>query len=184
MEFVNREMFEDKCGVYHITNTVTRDYYTGKTVRFGNRYREHFRSIKSPYTALGNRRLRHAATLYPPSAFVFEVIAVTPNAAIALQIESHFLKGKLKGYYNVAESNDIDTRFSFSSSIPVIQYSPEGHLIKIFASDTEASKEVGVSNSVIGQCTSRYDRHNTAGGFVWKNILIVVSLLCLLTRFR
>jgi len=171
MEFVNKEMFEDKCGVYRITNTVTGDYYTGKTVRFGDRYKGHLKTIKDPYNSVGNARMRHAATLYPPSTFVFEVIAVTPNAAVALQIESHFLKGKLKGYYNVAESNDKDMRLCSQTSIPVIQYSSEGNLIKIFASATEASKEVGVSSSVIGKCIAGYPSHNTAGGFVWKKYI-------------
>ena len=170
MEFVNKEMFEDKCGVYRITNTVTGDYYTGKTIRFWDRYTTHLRTIKDPYNSPGNTRMRHAATLYPPSAFVFEVIAVTPNAAIALQIESHFLKGKLKGYYNVAESNDKDIRFGSQVSIPVIQYSPEGQLIKIYASATEAAKELGISDTQVGSVTLGI-HCKTAGGFVWRRYL-------------
>ena len=51
-------------------------------------------------------------------------------------------------------------------SIPILQFSKDGTLIKEWPSACEAERQLGISQSSICQCLK--GRHKSAGGFVWR----------------
>jgi hypothetical protein len=170
MKFEKLAEYAGKCGVYQITNMATGDSYIGKTKDFAQRYREHSLTLTNARipgkTVYGNVRLAHAATIYPDEVFEFKVLAHTPNYAVASSIESQMLRPHVKPTYNVMD--DSISHLENSSAIKVLQYSPEGYLLKIFSSVAEAAREIKVHSCNILGILDGTSRAKSSGGFYWK----------------
>lgn len=62
----------------------------------------------------------------------------------------------------------IKERRSDSSSIPIVQKTPDGETINVYKSRREAQRETGVHNVHISACV--HGKQKSAGGYIWENI--------------
>lgn len=64
----------------------------------------------------------------------------------------------------------VDEERRLKSCKPIAQYTPEGELVKIWPSATDAARSMGLGWSNILRCANPNTKNRTAGGFVWKHI--------------
>lgn len=74
--------------------------------------------------------------------------------------------GEKNPNYGKRQSEEIIKKQILKRSIPVIQYSKDGNLIKEWLSATEAGRELSIDSTNI--CRACKKERKTAGGFVWQ----------------
>lgn len=102
LEFVEREKFKDKIGIYSIKNLVNGKRYVGQTgENFQRRFLHHQWSLKSGTHS--NQHLQKAFNKYGEENFVFEVVEITDKKELLDQLEiKHIEKDMENGVsYNI-----------------------------------------------------------------------------------
>lgn len=169
MEFTNKDCYKGKPGVYKVLNKTTGEFYIGKTSDLYSRYMDHYRTLRDAYMPKkkGSKKLTQAGQKHSLNEFEFQIVARTPNFKIAGEIEAQLLAPSIKPIYNVAGAGM--SHLENSSAKPVIQYGSNGLLIKIFASCSEAGREIGITGSAILKVVNKVDGYKSAGGYYWTS---------------
>lgn len=173
--------------IYKIENTITHKVYIGQTTHprgFNGRYDHKGIGIERVYKDLKSKRDRNAhGNLYLLRSIekcgfnAFRVDEVFDTALTFEELnkkESYYIKyfDSYKNGYNMTSGGDSISGYERPSgkdclnSKRICQIGLDGKLIKIWDCASDASRELGISQSSISQvCIG--DKKKTAGGFVW-----------------
>lgn len=144
------EHLMNNSGVYQIRNVLTNEVYVGVSKRFKNRYRNHFRQLKSGKHH--NNDLLKSFGLYGEENFVFEIVKICESRYVQKKYET-----MLYTYYKnfglclnsiapTLVSDDLFTKGTLKICIKT------GKIVEIFDSITDAANSIDWFSGSISYC--------------------------------
>ena len=190
----NMEKRQKICGVYKITNTLTKKYYIGSAVDLNNRFKCHKQLLKN--NKHYNSHLQSSYNKYGKENFIYEIIETNDNKENIIEREQYWIdfleanntkkgynkritalsnlgikssektKEKLRlSHLGHKQSDETKIKISESQYKKICQFDKNGNHINTFNSFKEASEKTNILRPCISMVIN--NKIKSTGGFYW-----------------
>lgn len=141
--------YNNKIGIYKITNLVNNKCYIGSTSDLNRRSIHHRSYLKKGINH--SVKLQNAFNKYGEENFKIEVVKLIDDISLVREFEEFYINffDSINNGYNIQSSVRENCYISKSSKVPVLSYDLEGNFLKEYESITKCSIETGHTSAGI-----------------------------------